>query len=389
MGRQLASFDGITYTYNEYGIRTSKASNGVTTKYYLDGTRLIEQSNGTDTLHFNYDRNGEAIGFTHYHLSTGYDDPTMCEYIYVKNAQGDVVGIYNSLGDLKVSYTYDPWDKFLSVESDFDQYERDISLLNPFRYRGYYYDNETGLYYLQSRYYDPETGRFLNTDAVEFLGATGTQLSYNAFAYCYNNPVMYEDKTGKAAITAVATALGVSTSTLVATAVLIMIIVDVITGGKVVLTLSEAIALVIEAIADNISSSITSRKTKVLSDTKAKLPKAKVYQLAYVNKNGALVRFPTKYSFVDALKMLGFSSAKNSLRQTFKYNRNSSSYVQRKLEIYSDKWGIYAHDQQHAKALASVCGAWESPEVHGSGKYGHYHDSTHTFHIWYGGVITY
>ena len=71
MGRQLASFDGITYTYNEYGIRTSKASNGVTTKYYLDGTRLIEQSNGTDTLHFNYDRNGEAIGFTHYYLSIG------------------------------------------------------------------------------------------------------------------------------------------------------------------------------------------------------------------------------------------------------------------------------------------------------------------------------
>ena len=124
MGRQLASFDGITYIYNEDGIRTSKTADGITTKYYLDGTRPIEQSNGTDTLHFNYDRNGEAIGFTHYHLSTGYDDPTMCEYIYVKNAQGDVVGIYNSLGDLKVSYTYDPWDKLLSVESDFDQYER-------------------------------------------------------------------------------------------------------------------------------------------------------------------------------------------------------------------------------------------------------------------------
>ena len=83
----------------------------------MNGTRLIEQSNGTDTLHFNYDRNGEAIGFTHFYLSTGHDDPTMCEYIYVKNAQGDVVGIYNSLGDLKVSYTYDPWGKLLSVEN--------------------------------------------------------------------------------------------------------------------------------------------------------------------------------------------------------------------------------------------------------------------------------
>ena len=191
-----ASFDGITYTYNEDGIRTSKTVDGITTKYYLDGTRLIEQSNGTDTLHFNYDRNGEAIGFTHYYLSTGYDDPTMCEYIYVKNAQGDVVGIYNSLGDLKVSYTYDPWGKLLSVESDFDQYERDISLLNPFRYRGYYYDDETGLYYLQSRYYDPEVVRFINADDVDFLGATKTLLSYNAFAYCENDPVKAKDENG-------------------------------------------------------------------------------------------------------------------------------------------------------------------------------------------------
>ena len=167
---EVRSFDNISYTYDENGIRASKTADGITTKYYLDGTRLIEQSNGTDTLHFNYDRNGEAIGFTHYHLSRGYDDPTMCEYIYVKNAQGDVVGIYNSIGDLKVSYTYDPWDKLLSVESDFDQYERDISLLNPFRYRGYYYDNETGLYYLQSRYYDPETGRSISVKGLKILG---------------------------------------------------------------------------------------------------------------------------------------------------------------------------------------------------------------------------
>ena len=120
----------------------------------------------------------------------------MCEYIYVKNAQGDVVGIYNSLGDLKVSYTYDPWGKLLSVESDFDQYERDVSLLNPFRYRGYYYDDETGLYYLQSRYYDPEVGRFINADDVRYIGATQTELSYNAFAYCENDPVNNSDPTG-------------------------------------------------------------------------------------------------------------------------------------------------------------------------------------------------
>ena len=120
----------------------------------------------------------------------------MCECIYVKNAQGDVVVIYNSLGDLKVSYTYDPWGKLLSVESDFDQYERDVSLLNPFRYRGYYYDNETGLYYLQSRYYDPEVGRFINCDDVRYIGATQTELSYNVFAYCENEPISFIDILG-------------------------------------------------------------------------------------------------------------------------------------------------------------------------------------------------
>lgn len=70
MGRQLSSFDNISYTYDENGIRASKTADGITTKYYLDGTRLIEQSNGTDAIHFNRDRIGEAIGFTCCYLST-------------------------------------------------------------------------------------------------------------------------------------------------------------------------------------------------------------------------------------------------------------------------------------------------------------------------------
>lgn len=197
MGRQLASFDNISYTYDENGIRTSKTVDSITTKYYLDGTRLIEQSNGTDTLHFNYDRNGEVIGFTHFYLGEEYDS-LMCEYVYVKNAQGDVVGIYNSLGYLKVSYTYYPWGKLLSVVSDFGQYERDISLLNPFRYRVCYYDNETGLYYLKSRYYDPEVGRFINCDDVNYIGLTESELCYNPFAYCENEPIICEDSNGNA-----------------------------------------------------------------------------------------------------------------------------------------------------------------------------------------------
>ena len=114
-GRQLASYDSNTYTYDENGNRTSKTSNGVTSEYYLDGTRLVEQTDETNTLHFNYDRTGEVMGFTHYYLSTGVDDPIMAEYMYVKNAQGDIVGITSPSGKMKVSYTYDSLNRLLKT----------------------------------------------------------------------------------------------------------------------------------------------------------------------------------------------------------------------------------------------------------------------------------
>ena len=86
--------------------------------------------------------------------------------------------------------------------------EDGIRNLNPFRYRGYYYDTDTSLYYLQSRYYDPETGRFLNSDDVNFIGTTESEISYNPFAYCENDPVNAIDPTGKAMINAVCAAIG-------------------------------------------------------------------------------------------------------------------------------------------------------------------------------------
>ena len=182
MGRQLASFDGITYTYNENGIRTSKTVNNVTTTYYLDGTNIIEQITGNTVLHFYYDSNDEVIGFEY----------NSDNYYYVKNAMGDILGIADSAGNLMASYAYDPWGKVLSITGS------DIAIgnLNPFRYRGYYYDAETGLYYLQSRYYDPEVGRFINCDDVNYIGITESEISYNPFAYCENEPVNNKDSNG-------------------------------------------------------------------------------------------------------------------------------------------------------------------------------------------------
>lgn len=181
-GRQLASFDEITYTYDENGIRTSKTVNGVATKYYLDGTKIFMQySNELDSMVFYYDRNDEAVGFR-YKGST---------YYYVKNLQGDVIAIITDEGFLAAEYTYDDWGKVLSVTG-----WQDVANANPFRYRGYYYDTETGLYYLQSRYYDPEVGRFINCDDVNYIGVSDTVVSYNSFAYCENNPVNYIDPYG-------------------------------------------------------------------------------------------------------------------------------------------------------------------------------------------------
>ena len=110
-------------------------------------------------------------------------------YYYVLNAQGDVVCIVNSSRNTVASYTYDPWGKIISSSGT-------LADVNPLRYRGYYYDSETGFYYLQSRYYDPEIGRFINADSYASTDATGL-LSTNMFAYCENDPVNRSDPTGE------------------------------------------------------------------------------------------------------------------------------------------------------------------------------------------------
>ena len=115
-------------------------------------------------------------------------------YYYATNIQGDVVAILDSTGAAVVTYTYDAWGNILTTTGTLAS---TLGTHNPLRYRGYVYDLETGLYYLQSRYYNPEMGRFLNADA---LVSTGQGiLGNNMFAYCLNNPVNLEDITGSAA----------------------------------------------------------------------------------------------------------------------------------------------------------------------------------------------
>ncbi|WP_055666128.1 polymorphic toxin type 17 domain-containing protein [Desnuesiella massiliensis] len=121
------------------------------------------------------------------------------EYFCVRNAQGDIIGLIDGDGVRVVSYAYDSWGKLISIKDkdgkDITTDTNHVGYKNPYRYRGYRYDNETGLYYLQSRYYNPEWGRFLNADGL--VGVTGGLLSHNMFAYCMNNPINMSDPSGK------------------------------------------------------------------------------------------------------------------------------------------------------------------------------------------------
>ena len=174
---------GKLYTYTPDGIRSSKTVNGTKTEYLLNGTQILAQKTGSDVMWFFYDSTGTRIGVQQGNV-TAY---------YMYNLQGDVVGLADAAtGKIIAKYLYDAWGKCVSVENA-DGYT--IGTANPFRYCGYYYDNDTGLYYLQSRYYDPEVGRFINADV---FASTDTKdlLGTNMFAYCENNPINNHDSNG-------------------------------------------------------------------------------------------------------------------------------------------------------------------------------------------------
>ena len=195
-GRKLVSaeigdeeYTTVTFTYNDDGLRTSKTVDGVTTTYYYNGDLLVAQEIDTLLMVFMYDASGSPIGFMYRYSSYAVNEWII--YWYEKNLQGDIVAIYDSEGTLCISYNYDAWGNCrTSYESG---YITSVARLNPFRYRGYYYDDDLKLYYLQSRYYDPNTCRFINADSALYH----SMLGYNMFAYCGNNPVNYYDPTGE------------------------------------------------------------------------------------------------------------------------------------------------------------------------------------------------
>lgn len=186
IGRQLVSrVEGnttTTYEYNSDGLRTKKTVGNSVTEYTWDNGRLIREVNSDRTISFIYVGN-EMIGFA----TEGSN------YYYARDSFGTIKYVYNEDGTIYSEYKYDSWgnltdDSVLPIGGD----------INPIRYKGYYYDTDSGFYYLQSRYYDPIIGRFINSDVIDCLDNDTSVNSFNLYVYCENNPVIFSDPTGEA-----------------------------------------------------------------------------------------------------------------------------------------------------------------------------------------------
>lgn len=190
-GRQLkrmsANGTAVSFKYDHSGLRIEKVVEQdwypVTTRYMLHGKLIThmtvdytdwDEVAQQDVLHFFYDAQSRPAKVRFNGVI----------YTYIHNLQGDIVGILDASGALVVEYKYDVWGKLLSTTGSMSE---TLGKRNPFRYRGYVYDEETGLYYLRSRFYNPDLGRFINADALHYG---------NAFAYCRNSSVCRLDKNG-------------------------------------------------------------------------------------------------------------------------------------------------------------------------------------------------
>ena len=202
-GRQLreASVSGGTvaaYTYDHEGKRASKTVGGVKHTYIYSGDLLMCEKATVLEMKFSYDSVGNPVAVMY----------NGTEYYYVMNLQGDIIGLVNAAGAWVVEYRYDVWGNIQSISGSL---AGTLGADNPLRYRGYYYDTETGLYYISCRYYNPEIGRFISPDTTNVLEVQDDLYDKNLYAYCDNNPVMRVDSSGAVWHLAVGAAVGVAT----------------------------------------------------------------------------------------------------------------------------------------------------------------------------------
>ncbi len=182
--------DGLeaVYTYDASGIRTSKKVNGTTTEYLTAGGSVLSEKKNGVWQHYLYDGSGQLMAIRY----KGAD------YYYIRDGLMSITGLVDASGGAVVNYRYDSWGKLISITGSM---AGTLGKDNPYRYKGYYYDDETGMYYLKSRYYQPEICRFISADTIEVLDCQGDLNDKNLYAYCDNNPVMRVDTGGQIWIT--------------------------------------------------------------------------------------------------------------------------------------------------------------------------------------------
>lgn len=176
------------YVYNDQCLRIKKTDyRGITWNYIYDGNKLIREKSINNTLDFLYDEYDNLYGFI--------KDNTE-KYLYIRDQLQNIIGITDINGKIVVKYSYDAWG---AIKSIIDTSSSGIGKLNPFRFKGYYYDNESSMYYCKTRYYVPQWGRWLSPDSIEYLNPESIN-KLNLYTYANNNPVIYYDPDGHMAL---------------------------------------------------------------------------------------------------------------------------------------------------------------------------------------------
>lgn len=358
-GRMLDSMaktgTNAQFTYDHNGLRVKKVVNGVTTNYTLNGKNIIHMTQGSNDLHFFYDVQGK---------------PAMvrfngADYFYIYSLQGDVVAIIDVNGVQVVEYAYNAWGEPISKTGDM---AATLGTVNPFRYRGYVFDEETCLYYLRSRYYNPKWGRFINSDNIV---STGLSLfSCNVFAYCNNDSVNFMDQSGHAKNDATTM---LSFKELLATVLVGSQLDSLLPIADAILAIVAGAAFIASRFSANTDAptiSISESKVTAYEDTGNS---SAMYYGADI-RGGKWKTVTSAMNYETAVAWVA-TTANSSI-----YGKNAS-------------WGLYTQTVEDASLMATGLGGGLPPIYHKGevGQYQHFHvydfnlfGKYKHFHIWYG-----
>ena len=355
-GRQLAgmskSGQTIAYGYDSDGKRITKTVNGTTYNYHYLGDQLVELTWGGNKLRFTYDSTGP--------LSVNCNG---AEYFYVKNAQGDVTGLVNASGTRVVSYIYDAWGNLLSTTGTMAS---TLGSANPLRYRGYVYDTETGLYYLQSRYYNPGWGRFINADNQ--VSAGSDLIGMNLFAYCENNPCNYADPTGH-----FLSAIIASVAAKIAAAIVAAVV-------------SVAITVVVRPLLKKAAQQVTNAAAKMYETAKNAVMTA-IEKVRSQSKEATRDTTEEKVAPLERPKFCYWEAMRVKVKGgTEVLVGRELTFTEARVRV-SMGLDLMCANEDAAKAILFANGYVHAvgPEIHGgNGYYPHFHPNRHTHtHIWF------